>query len=479
MIGKKEHLAIEIGANFLKVAHLQSLNDGVDVKMSKSVDISGMTTGEISSELASMVANVPNASKLNVVNILPADFAIFKNIEIPSTDEKEINDIIDLQAGRHTPYSRDEIVIDYINLGVVHDSYAKVLLVIVKRDVIIERYAITEKAGLKSGKTILSSEAITKFFAKVCGQDDGKPVVLVDVDSHHSDFIIEQGGECVFLRSIPIGSTYAASNPEAAKKTFLEEIKRSIEVYQTENIGTLPQTINITGSIDWISAYEKEIKTETNMEIKFMRISEFLSSAALGIVVPVDRKEVSVISCIIAPIVLDDLSLELIPEDIKLKLNIKQKAKDITILGAMAVVCILVFCTVLFTNMIFKSFYFDRLLTSYTEELNEADKMKLISEKTGAVEGFIDQKGESLELLKELIEALPGEVYINNINYDGEQVISFTATTDNMSRVFSLVTDLENNKYFSNVKVDSTRSRRVDDKEVTDFGLTLSIEEGV
>ncbi|MBF0253424.1 MAG: pilus assembly protein PilM [Candidatus Omnitrophica bacterium] len=479
MMGKKEYLSIEIGVNFLKVAYLQSLHDGVDVKMSKSVDIVGMTTEQVASELSAIVSNVPNASRINVVNILPADFAIFKNIEIPSTDEKEINDIIDLQAGRHTPYSRDEIVIDFINLGIVHDSNAKVLLVIVKRDVVIERYKILEKAGLKSGKTILSSEAITKFFAKVCGKDDGKPVVLVDIDSHHSDFIIEQGGECVFLRSIPIGSVYAATDAINSKKKFLEEIKRSIEVYQTENIGLMPQKINITGSIEWISSYGKEIETQTNMAVKFMRISEFLSSAALGIVVPVDRKEVSVIACIIAPVVLSELSLELIPEDLKLKLNMRQKAKDMTILGAMGVICILIFCTVLFTNMIFKSFYFNRLLTSYTKELNEAEKMKMLSEKTGTVEGFILKKGESLDLLKELVDALPGEVYLNNVNYDGEQIMSFTATTDNMSRVFSLVTDLENNKYFSNVKVDSTRSRRVENKEVTDFGLTLSIEEGI
>ncbi|MFH1768839.1 MAG: PilN domain-containing protein, partial [Candidatus Omnitrophota bacterium] len=57
-----------------------------------------------------------------------------------------------------------------------------------------------------------------------------------------------------------------------------------------------------------------------------------------------------------------------------------------------------------------------------------------------------------------------------------DDTIILTGTADTMSRVFSLVTALENNKIFKNVKVDFTKSRVVKKEEVADFGLTLVLE---
>ena len=79
--------------------------------------------------------------------------------------------------------------------------------------------------------------------------------------------------------------------------------------------------------------------------------------------------------------------------------------------------------------------------------------------------------------MTELYMALPPEVYLANIAFNEDRTLNISGTADTMSRVFSLVTDMENNKFFSNVKVDSTRSRRVEGNEVADFGLTLTIEE--
>src|SRR3972149_3451470 len=49
-----------------------------------------------------------------VVCVVPSKLLITKNVDMPSRDRKEIDKIVDLQAGRFTPYSRNEIVIDYL-----------------------------------------------------------------------------------------------------------------------------------------------------------------------------------------------------------------------------------------------------------------------------------------------------------------------------------------------------------------------------
>ena len=65
-----------------------------------------------------------------VVGVIPSYLTITKNIEVPSRDSQEIREIINLQASRHTPYSREEIIIDYINIGAYKQNYTKVLLAV-------------------------------------------------------------------------------------------------------------------------------------------------------------------------------------------------------------------------------------------------------------------------------------------------------------------------------------------------------------
>ena len=43
---------------------------------------------------------------------------------------------IDLQAGRHTPFSREEILMDYLNIGTYRKNYTEVLLVIVNSNAV-------------------------------------------------------------------------------------------------------------------------------------------------------------------------------------------------------------------------------------------------------------------------------------------------------------------------------------------------------
>ncbi|HQL41623.1 MAG TPA: hypothetical protein PLO93_04940, partial [Candidatus Omnitrophota bacterium] len=82
-------------------------------------------------EISSIIAQTTMSfglKKPQVICVLSSSFVTTKNIEIPSLDPGEIASIIELQAGRHTPYSREEIIIGYINFGVYQKNYSKVLL---------------------------------------------------------------------------------------------------------------------------------------------------------------------------------------------------------------------------------------------------------------------------------------------------------------------------------------------------------------
>jgi len=478
IIHKYGFLTVEIGTNFLKISYIKIRNEKVDIVDLTTIDISRSLEDAIVEKIKQAVSGIKGLKKAEVVNVIPSNQIIFKNIEIPSTDMKEIGDIIDLQAGRHTPYSRDEIIIDYMNLGTVHNSYTKILLIIVKKDIVSKRYDIIKKAGFKVDKTILAAEALTKYYARSPIRGDSrKPVAIVNIDSDHTDFIVGHVKNSLYIRSIPVGGNSAEEDKEGTKHKFFEELKRSLESYQSENIDDTPEKIYYTGVSGWMSGADSELKELTGIEGFIVSQSRMLGIT--GDTPMDDGAKASTLSVVAPSLVFDELELDLIPEDIKIMKKLKRRAREMARVGLFSMVSIVVFCTILLTNMVFKNLFLQKLSSSYNKEIREADKLKMTSEKTHTIESFLDRKGESLNILTELFNALPGEVFLNSLNLKDDDTLTFTATTDNMSRVFSLVTDLENNDFFSNVKVDSTRSRRVDEKEVADFGLTLAIEKDI
>jgi Tfp pilus assembly protein PilN len=148
-------------------------------------------------------------------------------------------------------------------------------------------------------------------------------------------------------------------------------------------------------------------------------------------------------------------------------------------MSILAMIAFILFCAVFITKVIFKNLYLGKLNKSYAKENEEVKKLDAVSDKTGIIKRFLSQKAEALDVLVELFNAMPGEVYLSSVILKEDDTLTFTGTADSMSMVFSLVTDLENNSYFSNVKVDFTKTRKQKGIEVSDFGLTLSLEQQV
>ncbi len=478
-VKKKDFLAINIGEKYLKAVHLRFAKSVKKVLNALVLDISDMPDSRISGKLKEFIST-QKLKKTEAINVIPSNTIISKDIEIPSVDKKEIREIIDLQAGRHTPYSRDEIIMDYSEIGVFHERYTKILLVIVKRDVVTRRYEIIKRAGFKTYKAALSAEAISVWTSgKVSDISSAKPTGAVHIDSHSTDFTIGFKKKTLYTRSIPIGAQDLSGEKNDKKQEILEELKKSLESYHSENIGDAPSKFFLIGAFADIPKIEAEIKEYIGIDVQSVRDSDIFDIAQDCLTVVEANKGVSLTPLLAACEVVDSLQLNLIPEDVKMRKELKQRAKETTKLGILAMAVLIVFCVVLITKLIFKRSYFGKLKSSYTAENKRAEELKEISERSYIVKSFLKKKGIGLNILDTLINSVPEEVYFNSISFKQDGTTIFTATTDTMSRVFSLVTQLENSKTFKDVRVDFTNTKRVKGKEVAGFGLTLSLEQDI
>jgi Tfp pilus assembly PilM family ATPase len=114
--GNKDIVAIDLHGSSLKMALLRIVSSRAEVAKVLTRSVAGVSDEELSPLMRSCLKEL-NTKSPTIINVIPANLVITKNIEIPSNNPLEIKEIISLQAGRHTPYSREEILVDYLEVG--------------------------------------------------------------------------------------------------------------------------------------------------------------------------------------------------------------------------------------------------------------------------------------------------------------------------------------------------------------------------
>jgi len=473
---QKDVVSVEMDEKYLKIVHGRGAAGKVKILKAKTVYAESIPDDEAAEEIKKFM-EAQNLRQADVVSVIPSRFGIYKNIEIPSIDTNEIKQIIDLQAGAHTPYPKNEIIIDYMHVSVFHGRYTKILLVILKRDVVTKRYDVIKKAGFKADKAVLAPEFASKLFYELCpDKDNVLPIGIVHTDIASTDFTVIEKGKVSYIRSIAAGMKDLAGGSEEGRTGFIEELKKSLEAYQTSNIGEVPARIYFTGGTDGMAGIIPDIGTAIAKEVELLPYDRLGGTTKAATNVTDGDPEISVLSPIAPLLAHRGEYLDLVPEDVRERREIKRKSQDVTKLGILSMVALLLFCISLLTNVFMKSMYLNRLERGYTKENEEVEKLGEVADRTGMIKRFLGKKGNGITAMSELFNAMPDEVYLSSIDFKNSDTFIFTGTADSMSRVFSLVTELEGNQSFKNVKVDFTKSRRQKNQEVADFGLTLLLE---
>ena len=148
-------ICIALNDENLKVVQLKGPKGNARVTQVVARSVSGVSEEELPKVIQSALGGF-NVKGSQIIAIVPSGTVTTKNIEIPSVDDEEIKSIVNLQAGRHTPFSREEIQIGFINLGVHKTNFTKVLLTISNRNSVKKQLGVFEKAGLLVEKVFFS-----------------------------------------------------------------------------------------------------------------------------------------------------------------------------------------------------------------------------------------------------------------------------------------------------------------------------------
>ena len=471
---QEDFLGVEFCSDSLRIAYVKSSSSKKEVVSILSKDLQGLSEQETAVFISQQVQAL-RIRNPRVIYIMPSHMVITKNIEVPSQDSKEIEDIINLQASRHTPYGREEIIVDYINIGTYRRNYTKILLVIVNRDTVRKHFAVLRRASLEPIKASFTSEAIAKAISKVIKPDnDNSPIGLVHVDTAFSDFNVLFRDKVIFIRSIPVGIQHLKADKENQILKFVEEIKQSFEIYRNEDVYSSPTRIVIAGVVDEIKEIAALLNDSLRIPTEIISFVDYFSFSERAKNSCASSKFISYFGAVSSALSFNDIKVDLTPQETKLKRMFEKRSKEVIKTGILALsVFILVFAYV--AGKIY-------LKNAYLEKLS--DKMEEFHENALALEGdfskikimrdYISRRGNSVEALSQIYDALPNSVKVLEIRFDRAGVVAIKGTAESMAEIFSLVDDLNKSSYFKEVETKYTTKRKEANKDVADFEIAAT-----
>ncbi len=475
----KRYLSFSLSEAVIKIAQVKSSGIVEKVARASAADASIESLGET-------LKTVLNGfdRKAPVICVIPVSAATSKTIEVPSVDPQEIKSIINLQVSRHTPYSKEEVLVGYVNLGSGAANHTKVLLVIVHRNIVKDRLKILENASLNLDKIFFAPEGIGRLYSKGLNlKKDAQPVGLIDVTLTSVNFMVISGGSTIFCRSIPVGIKQLVEGQDALN-TLLEEIKKSVAAYTSEDTDVPIAFYVVTTEHEVIKNILPALQEGLKAEVLNGSYLTFVKAGAVQSKLQKDFADDSFLDVIAPVTVISKCEVNLMPDEMIAKKTVERQSKEAvkTVVGALVILILL--GGAIMSKIYFKDVFLNQnLKTKYAPQRQEAQKLQERLNKVKIVKKYLQGRMVSLEIIRELYRVTPTKVYLNSIAFDEDGNLTISGISpstmglsDSMSQVNSYEKALSASAMFKDVST-STTTKKDNGKDVVAFEIKLKVEE--
>lgn len=404
---------------------------------------------------------------------------ITRSIEVPSRDPDEIREIVSLQASRHTPYSRSEIIVDTLLLGSARENYTQVMIVIIPRETIVRQSLLLERAGLRLEKVLFPPEALCQAVAKILGAEshDGS-IAIVHMDGWFTSFLVSRKGRIHFLRGIGIGANHLLDESQTYHDRFVDELQRSLETYLADEVGPPPSMLLLTGVAAETSALDELFHETLKIPIKHQTYFNYFATSKQARETADTSKRVSFFSTAAPLLLFDKVRADLVSEETKLRRALEQRAREAMTAAVLVMVLVALTLAAAGSKLHFKNAYLERVRARYAPVRKEAAALESAHVRLRTIRDFLSQRGASMEVLSELYDALPADVKVAEVKYDEGSRFTVKGTSRAMSSIFAFVTNLEKSERFKTVKTKHVTTRNEAGEDWADFEINALVEPG-
>jgi type IV pilus assembly protein PilM len=327
-------LALDIGSSGIKLAEFSALRSGGIELMKFGVASLGLDPQNDADRPAFITATIKELLQEHQIKPGPVLLSVSgqsvfsRFVKLPPVDKEKVYQIILYEAQQNVPFPIDEVVWDYQLLSGTTEGEVDVMLAAIKAEIIEELTDAVESTGLVSD--LVDVAPMTLYNCVRYNYDELQGCILVvDIGARSTDLIFMEAGR-VFIRSVPVagnaitqqimrefelnfadaeemkqahafvsfGPAYEAPKSEVADKVSKSvrtvmtrmhaEINRSINFYRSQQSGSAPSIILLTGGTSVIPHTDTFFKEKLHVEVDYLNpflnvaVSETISSDDIG-----------------------------------------------------------------------------------------------------------------------------------------------------------------------------------------------------
>lgn len=454
----KQSYIVQISREHIKVARAQFSGGELRAEEYAAEDV--QENDALSSQALASCLKRWRSRSGSVTLSVSRNAATVRNLHLPSEDEREIAQMVDLNIVRMVPYKKEDVVSGHRIVGKDEAGYTRVLVVIVRADILRRQVALVEKAGLLVERLTLSSYGLWNSFRSQ-PSDDALTLVL-DIDAGFTDCVIMQKENLLFSRSINVGARGLISDFGSSAVKFVNEVKQSLVMFHNEEMNQKVTGIVLCGA-KAAASLEQKLKDEFDVPVT-------LQPPAKGV-----GADISVSSMAAAGVEGAAEAALLLPE-IQIRKTLRKDTADLVFFSGL-------FCYLL---VLVGGFYWSQVYIreshlktiQFKSTLLERELAQVVDKagKTDFVKKNLNSRQIPGIVVSEVQAIIPDTVAVTAVSLDEKGKVFLRGQADGLATAFQFIDSLGGIQRFRDVQTRSTRKKKVRDRELTEFEVSFTVE---
>ena len=460
-----------LDGQWLKVLQAEGLPSNRRITKLAACPVAGAKIEEIRKSFIDL-CTIEGLSPKDVLIANPTHLSTIRIFSLPSTDPKEIRDIVELQAEKHTPYAKEEILTGFRVTGRERSGYSRVLLLIAHHDVVQRPCHLVELAGLTLDRVGCELEGLVNWYHLVrpdAGSGTGASLI-VDVDGGTTTLLVVQRGQPQFHRSLAMGAEQLESDPAGSGERLVNELQRSLEAIEAE--GGIPkvQDVLLTGR----SGRLDELKTlmEERLSLPVATASPFAGREASEAVQTAAQRLPELSFASLAGLATAPSYIDLTPAATKLRQVFEARAGALVLLGCQGIGLLILLSLFIMGRAQKERRYYETLRGVYSRNAPQALKVEEALRQMEFIKERLHRRGRLLDSTAAMAKVTPAGVDWSGLTFSQEDGLILKGTSVELPKIYEFIAALNNTSLFGNVEERRVAKRKSGDRDVTDFEIS-------
>lgn len=459
----KQTAVIEKSDSFLKVVLFRASGSALVVNRIFKTELDPRSTiGEI--------LETADLSFDDMILVVPRNKVIVKFLDLPTADPKEIQGIVDIQAGRLTPFSKEEVIFGHETFPVKGGGSSKVLLGIAQQSVINTLVSQFRGGSVPVRSIVFGSECYALLSSFISSKISDHVFAVLDFDAEVSDFCVISGSKLLFTKLVHFGTHDLVH--DHWDERLVEELETCFSEYNAQKFEVEFSQIILFNLSPVCSAAAQRMLSH-RFQMNATACDEVLpkvsfSAAGRRGFIEAQEEGLSFSKLFAAAMLHDRAAIDFSPPNVKAERAFKKKRRE---LGKILMVFFLIIAVTMLI-MWGKLFRNEMRMKSLNAQIAvlEAKAAPLMGmlKRIRAVEDSRSSAHSAMQVIRDVPKKVPEGVYLSEIIYVRGTVLAIRGTSRDNARVFQFVESLRTEPLFQDVQVKYVTKRN----DVNDFEVS-------